>query len=104
FARRTRGKGVLSTLLLAAGLQLFVCAGFLAPAALRSDVPWPEVGGLAGAATVLVALAALGLGTLAVEGSGNPYERRGTVGAVFANGAETLASGVVSLLSCGLRF
>ncbi len=105
FGRRTRGRGLLGVLLLSAGILLLLAAGCLLPLALRGAAPWEEVATLTVASVVLVGLASLGLGVLAVEGGRDEYaEAGGGVGALFANGPETLASAAANLVLCPVRF
>jgi len=99
FARRTRGKAILSTVFLTAGLQLLLTAGALAPFAVSGNVPWAEVAILTASGIVLVSLAALGLGALGVEG-----DQGVSTGALAGNAVETLASAGASFVSCCVRF
>jgi hypothetical protein len=103
FASRTRGLGVGSVLLAAAGIELLLVAGFLAPPAFQGSDSWEEAATLGGLGVGLLGLGALGLGAVAVEGQRREGARLGAAGIYLGNGLETGASAVANLVLVPLR-
>ncbi|HEV3080586.1 MAG TPA: zinc-ribbon domain-containing protein, partial [Gemmataceae bacterium] len=103
FAGRTRGLGVASVLVAAAGIELLLVAGFLAPLAFQGTGTWVEVAILGGLAVGLLGLGALGLGAVAVEGQRREGTRPGAAEIYLGNGLETAASAAANLVLVPLR-
>src|SRR5262249_46362603 len=94
---------LLSVLLAAAGVELYLLAALAAALALVGTGSWAEVFALGGAAAACLGLGALGLGVLAVEGPPREHPRGAAVETYLGNGLETLASAAVNLASGLLR-
>src|SRR5262249_19216794 len=79
-AGRPRWQGLGGVLLVTAGAQSFLAALFLLPLAIAGTAAWQELGLLVGLSLVLLGAGALGLGRVAVEGTGQREGQAGTVG------------------------
>jgi hypothetical protein len=104
FARHSGMRGWSSALFTAAGVEMLLVAGFLAPLAWQGKASWQEVAVMAGCAAGFLGIGALGMGVVAVEGKRDEYTRARGAETYLGNGIETLASGVVSLGVGLLRF
>jgi hypothetical protein len=98
FVQRSRGRGIVSVLLVTAGVQLALAAVFLGFLAAGETTPWDEVVIPAVLAAVLTGLGAFGLGAVAVEDDPTEEYRKGTVANLLGNVVETLTSAVVSVV------
>jgi hypothetical protein len=97
FVTGTRGMGLLGTVLLTAGVELYLAALLLASLASQGVCPWGEAA-LAGTGAIgLLGLGALSVGAVAVEGRRLRERPEGVAGLVLANGAETLGSAAAAL-------
>jgi hypothetical protein len=103
FPRRTRGRGVVSVLLLTAAVQLFLAAGFLLGPVVEGALSREEILTLAALAVGLLGAGAFGLGSVAARSDGPEAPGRGAVFLFLANGPATLASAGVTLLAGLLR-
>lgn len=100
FPGRTRGVGFVSACLVTAGVQSYLAALCLVPAAVRGACGWNEAALAGAAAAVLLGAGSLGLGAAGVEGR----RREGALAILLDNGAEILASAALVLVLGLLRW
>jgi hypothetical protein len=102
FARRTRGPGVGTVLLLTVGMELYLATLALLLPAVQGEVAWQEVLVVGASGLAFSGIGALGLGAAAVEGS-QEEARPGVTECLAGNGPETLTSAAATLVYASVR-
>lgn len=97
FAQRSGNQGLVSVWLLTAAGVLYLAGLPLGLLVVRDSSHWPELACLWGAALLLGAVGALGLGAVAVDGRRLEEKATSPLGNYVANGAELLGSALCSL-------